>query len=712
MGKVNIFENPQFYRNVILQQKYLIKPQEENFKHKSLICVFFTCYCGTDCPFCFFKSPSPKMKENDIENKFNDEAIDKFIAFANQANVGYLQISGGGEPFLEKEAILKSIENIKADRIILVTSGNWAFNKENAEQYLDEIQKAIKKRQTFARISIRLSVSAGHSIMLKKHPLVNLIKIFDEKYKCHENFTLQLKTFDGDDTLFEYLKQYFNGYKIHELGKNQSDDEKMIKIMPWKYKITLPSGYVIVIGKTRFFEPTLLPNLYDEKSIQNTVEIYNEDLDQSQSDFPSIVFNSNGGKGLDWIIEYNGNVCTWQNRVQDNLLNIYEDNYDEVFDKTTKDLLTLSFIEKGSKYREKIISEVSPKTVTLMKAVNIRDYAGTLLFEDEKIRLYYNLRVLQDYIKESRINTEVLSTLPSELLESINLDKSQLKCLYNNSTFSVLAQEMAKEQSDIRFNDFLKLVNLGHYELSNDQIRRADEHIRLIEGIGQESESSIDRRLTSRVMTIKRLNRFIDNQSKKEKYIHLIRHGETDYNVKGIIKGQSKVAKTTFTEKGLEQILALSDLFLKNGIDRIYGSDMARTIETAIISNKKLNIPVSFHKEIRGFNMGIYQDRDMLISDFIKLPDVQMAFKDHSIQILGGESINELVGRFTEFIKNKATQTTHENIAIIAHGAAISNVHSRISGDPYRDIDYCKLRYFNNEIEVVCENLNRSKFRI
>lgn len=61
-------------------------------------------------------------------------------------------------------------------------------------------------------------------------------------------------------------------------------------------------------------------------------------------------------------MEYNGNVCTWQNRVQDNLLNIYEDNYGNVLRNTYSDPLTYSYIDKGTKYSEKIVSEVSPKT--------------------------------------------------------------------------------------------------------------------------------------------------------------------------------------------------------------------------------------------------------------------------------------------------------------------------------------------------------------
>ena len=61
-------------------------------------------------------------KKESLENHFNKDGIQKFITFANEANVGYLQISGGGEPFLEKEAICECLEKVNAERIILITS--------------------------------------------------------------------------------------------------------------------------------------------------------------------------------------------------------------------------------------------------------------------------------------------------------------------------------------------------------------------------------------------------------------------------------------------------------------------------------------------------------------------------------------------------------------------------------------------------------------
>src|SRR3990167_1578605 len=118
----NIFQTPNKYRKFILDSKNLVSSNGEAYSGKSFICLFLTRFCGVGCPFCFFKSP-PNKGTPDIRDSFTEEGVDHFIQFANDANVGYLQISGGGEPFLKKRALLKCISEVNADRIMLVTSG-------------------------------------------------------------------------------------------------------------------------------------------------------------------------------------------------------------------------------------------------------------------------------------------------------------------------------------------------------------------------------------------------------------------------------------------------------------------------------------------------------------------------------------------------------------------------------------------------------------
>ena len=389
-------------------------------------------------------------------------------------------------------------------------------------------------------------------------------------------------------------------------------------------------------------------------------------------------------------------------------MNIYEDDYDKVFDETISDLMTLSLIEKGSKYREKIISEVSPKTVTLMKAVSIRDYAGTLLFEDEKIRLYYNLRVLQDYVNENRINKSVLSKLPIAIQDALKLDIKNLKKLYKKSSYSILDQELKKMQDISKFRDFLELVKLGHYEISKINVKKAIDHYNKINHINKinnfddiecEQGQNAEKRFTERFMFIKDFKKNKKDTVINNKYIYLFRHAETNWNVEKIIKGQIEDGHAVFTAKGVQEIRNLEMFFKENNIERIFSSDLERALDTAILANKEPTIPMSFHKELRGFNMGKYQG--LHAEDFLKEKDVIEAFKNYDKSIPGGESINQLNNRLISFIEKIAIECSYKNIAIITHGAAISNLKAFISGDNYIDIGKCFLLYSNNTFKII-----------
>lgn len=710
----NVFNYPEMYIDSINKQKGLLKVDKKKYTGKSLVLVMFTSVCDVGCPFCCFKALSSASKKN-IKNQFTSEGVDKFIEFANKANVGYLQISGGGEPFLEKEALLKSVEKINADRIVLVTGGLWAYNRERAEKYLEEIDRAIKKRKKNARISIRLSVSECHSIKLKHLPLENLINIFESKYRDNKNFTLQIKTFKEDPTLENNLKTMGRKYKIEKLQPNKSDDDKMIKIMPWRSKLILDSGFEIVMGLSRVFYPSFRPNLHDEESFMKMVELYDIDLNKSQNYFPSRAYNSDGGFGLDWLVEYNGNISTWQNSIQDDQLNIYEDNYEKTLNHTLTNLITRACIDNGSKYREKIVSEISPKTVMLMKANGIRDYASAILFADAKIRLYAYIRILQDYIKQGLVNEKLIKNLPVSIQKLIKLPKSVIKKYYLKSNISILSQELSEGVDRDKYKDFLELVKLGHFEMSEQDIQTAvayynmffpDKKIDTIEDFVNDNQN-MDFRLRDRLSPMKKLGE-IDSKNNDKKEIYIFRHGETNWNVENKIRGTFEDASLKFTDKGLEQINRISFALKEYEIEYIYSSDLIRTRRTVELVNNDLKIPVSFHKELRAWNVGKFQGKPL--SDFLHHQEGKEAIVNYNKVVTDGESINQVRERLMYFLEKYLVNSPYKKVALITHGATMSNLKSAIDGEQYIDIDYCKIVYENKKFKVIESKVSETDF--
>ena len=92
------------------------------------------------------------------------------------------------------------------------------------------------------------------------------------------------------------------------------------------------------------------------------------------------------------------------------LQNIYCDSYEDIINANFNNIISYSFLDKGYKYRIKIIDEVNHKAVLRSKAINIRDYAGAAILEEKKTTLYYAIRVIQDYIKENKIENKSMET--------------------------------------------------------------------------------------------------------------------------------------------------------------------------------------------------------------------------------------------------------------------------------------------------------------
>ncbi len=507
---VNPFMNPGYYRRLMLQYN-LVRYDTREYTGKSFMCVFFTRFCGVGCPFCFFKS-APARSEITVADQFNEEGIDKFIKFCNEANLGYILISGGGEPLTQKRAVLRTIAEVETNRIVLVTSGNWAMNKEAARRYLGEIEEAIKARKSPCKVTVRVSVSAGHAIKLGINPAYNLIQLFESEYSDHPYLKFQIHGFENDPMLPKVLDLFPGHQATYSSDSRASDDEDVIKIIPQKMYVRLQSGYEFIVGISKIFGSDLRPNLHKVENLQDTIKIFERDLEESEDNNSAVLYNTNGEKGLDWSLNYNGNICLWQNQVNDNQWNIYEDDFSTVLNETFRDPITLSYIENGCKYRDTIVSEVSPRSVVRLKSISLRDYSGTVIFEEEKTRLYYAIRVLQNYYKAGRVIEEQFDELPEELQELIKEDVSLVKELYHQAVYTIVDQYKLRMFDSVEWRDLLELIKLGHYDLTAEQIQEALDYYNSrttlqtyvsIMDIEHQKGEAIQKRLTDKLMYMK-----------------------------------------------------------------------------------------------------------------------------------------------------------------------------------------------------------------
>jgi probable phosphoglycerate mutase len=143
--------------------------------------------------------------------------------------------------------------------------------------------------------------------------------------------------------------------------------------------------------------------------------------------------------------------------------------------------------------------------------------------------------------------------------------------------------------------------------------------------------------------------------------IILTRHGETDYNVKGLIQGQQQ---SKLTRNGIKQAKALAQALKNEKIDIIYTGILDRVIKTAEIINKYHQLKINKSKELNERKFGIWEGK--------KGDDIQKKFHYHIQEDINykpkrAESWKDVNKRAVSFVKKIIKKHKGKTVLIIGH---------------------------------------------
>lgn len=158
-----------------------------------------------------------------------------------------------------------------------------------------------------------------------------------------------------------------------------------------------------------------------------------------------------------------------------------------------------------------------------------------------------------------------------------------------------------------------------------------------------------------------------------KKTIYIIRHGQTDYNLKGIIQGSG--VDSDINEFGQKQADHFFRAYADMPFGKIFASELKRTYQTVRNFEQKGHDIVTL-PELNEINWGKYEG--------IKFnPEVQQTYHeivtswtsgDLDVKPEGGESPNELASRQKVGIQKIMNMTGMDNILICSHGRAMRSL--------------------------------------
>jgi broad specificity phosphatase PhoE len=157
--------------------------------------------------------------------------------------------------------------------------------------------------------------------------------------------------------------------------------------------------------------------------------------------------------------------------------------------------------------------------------------------------------------------------------------------------------------------------------------------------------------------------------------IYAIRHGQTKLNVAGMINGS---LDDELTAVGIEQAKAAVSS-VPSTIKRMYASPLKRTRQTAELLNQVIQVPITYHDELKEVNFGKlngtpyleqYKARHMML-DYDWRPT--------------GEDVEDVKKRVVSILEKIKAENESEEALVVVHGGIIRMMHFLESGTRLQD---------------------------
>ena len=158
----------------------------------------------------------------------------------------------------------------------------------------------------------------------------------------------------------------------------------------------------------------------------------------------------------------------------------------------------------------------------------------------------------------------------------------------------------------------------------------------------------------------------------------LVRHGDTELNSDERYWGHSDVK---LSAAGFRQAERLRDRLAAQKIDAIYSSNLQRASETAEVITSRHQLAVTTCAELREINFGKLEG--LTFDEINQLyPEVTRLWAEGSstLQYPGGESLDELNNRVSNFIGRLKKHTPEETILIVAHSGPLRLLMCQLLG--------------------------------
>jgi probable phosphoglycerate mutase len=152
----------------------------------------------------------------------------------------------------------------------------------------------------------------------------------------------------------------------------------------------------------------------------------------------------------------------------------------------------------------------------------------------------------------------------------------------------------------------------------------------------------------------------------------LVRHGQTEWNARGLLQGQT--ADIALTDLGHAQAAAAAAALAALAPGALISSDLLRARQTAEHCARATGLPVTVTADLREQGYGVLEGRPSR-----ELWDV-VDWTDPHWSADGGESVAELHGRVAGYLQRLSAEPPADVVALVTHGDTIRAAQAVVAG--------------------------------
>jgi probable phosphoglycerate mutase len=167
--------------------------------------------------------------------------------------------------------------------------------------------------------------------------------------------------------------------------------------------------------------------------------------------------------------------------------------------------------------------------------------------------------------------------------------------------------------------------------------------------------------------------------------ICITRHGETDWNIAGILQGWIDVP---LNAQGRRQAVELAGMFAHRGFAAVWSSPLSRSLATAEIIADALSLPPpSCHEGLKERCFGVIQGIPKAeLAESNPLLMQQILRRNPAAHFEDGETMDEFAERVLAALNDIGDEAAGQRILLITHGWVMDVITRHIGGLPRHTI--------------------------